>query len=70
MQRAAVLAIIVAAAFGGAYALRGLSPEFEAPIVDAPGERIVSLKPSVTEFLFALGAGDRVVAAESTATPQ
>jgi len=44
--------------WGGALALLFLLP---AGAGAAPPARIVSLAPSVTEFLFALGAGDRVV---------
>ncbi|MEQ8768240.1 MAG: helical backbone metal receptor [Planctomycetota bacterium] len=37
----------------------------EAPKVESPPRRIVSLAPSVTETLFALGVGDRVVGVTS-----
>lgn len=58
-----VLVAIVAAAFGGSYALkRSVSGRPERASPRAPvASRIVSLAPSLTEVLFALGLGDRVV---------
>lgn len=64
-----VHALVVAA---GLMACRGQStPAVPGGVVDdlgrtvalpAPAERIVSLSPAITELLFAIGAGDRVVA--------
>jgi iron complex transport system substrate-binding protein len=39
-----------------------------AVVIDAPPERIVSISPTSTEVLFALGAGDQVVAVDSLST--
>lgn len=57
-----LLIATVAVAFSGSYALKlklAVRPEADAP----PGgaARIVSLAPSITEVLFELGLGDRVV---------
>ncbi|MDT8396238.1 MAG: helical backbone metal receptor, partial [bacterium] len=51
---------------GDAGTLRGgassrISPSPPLPLVDAPVRRIVSLAPSVTEILFELGLGEKVV---------
>lgn len=55
-----ILVTVVAAAFGGSYALkRALSETARLP--KAGQARLVSLAPSTTEVLFALGLGDRVV---------
>src|SRR5688500_12074017 len=58
-----ILLAVVAAALGGSTALKRLVPsrggeERHAPKIPA---RIISLAPSTTETLFALGLGDRVV---------
>jgi iron complex transport system substrate-binding protein len=39
-----------------------------AVVIDAPPERIVSISPTSTEVLFAIGAGDQVVAVDSLST--
>lgn len=62
MPRAFIVAAIFIAAFGGAYFLRSATPDTVSPRAEASASRIVSLKPSVTEFIFALGQGHRVVA--------
>ncbi|MBV8879554.1 MAG: ABC transporter substrate-binding protein [Planctomycetaceae bacterium] len=58
-----ILIAVVAGAFGGSYALkRGTAvPAATAPSTPKPASRVVSLAPSITEVLFALGLGDRVV---------
>lgn len=58
-----ILAAVVAAAFGGSYALKRLAPSRagEGRSESTVPARIVSLAPSTTETLFALGLGDRVV---------
>ncbi|HZE98320.1 MAG TPA: helical backbone metal receptor [Planctomycetota bacterium] len=58
-----ILIAIVAAAFAGSDALkRNLAVRPEAPVGPPGGAaRIVSLAPSITEVLFELGLGDRVV---------
>lgn len=46
--------------------LAGCGDDSAAPAAEsAPPERIVSLSPTATEMLFAIGAGDQVVAADS-----
>jgi iron complex transport system substrate-binding protein len=58
-----ILIATVVVAFGGSYLLkRTLSGRSEVPLGPPGGSaRIVSLAPSVTELLFELGLGDRVV---------
>jgi iron complex transport system substrate-binding protein len=58
-----LLTASIVAVFVGAFLLKGLPTRPPAgPASDAPpATRIVSLAPSVTETLFALGLGDRVV---------
>lgn len=58
-----ILIVTALAAFGGSYALkRSLSHRPEAsPSASGGAVRIVSLAPSITETLFELGLGDRVV---------
>jgi len=72
MNRTIVVLIIAALAFGGSYlGMRALrAQERPAPLslaspqesAQLPCRRIVSLAPSITETLFALGLGDNVVA--------
>ena len=72
LNRTIVVLIIAALAFGGSYlgmrALRAQEPaaslSLASPQASAqlPCRRIVSLAPSITETLFALGLGDNVVA--------
>lgn len=62
MRRIAIIAVIIATFAGSYYAQQRLeSPE----VVDTPGalgyQRIVSLAPSITEALYALDLGDRVI---------
>jgi iron complex transport system substrate-binding protein len=61
--RRGILIATIAAAFIGSYALkRSFVPGPEAvPPPPAGASRIVSLAPSITEILFEIGAGDRVV---------
>lgn len=63
MRAKSLLAAIILLAFGGSYAAKGFltetSPERIQPA--AVPQRIVSLAPSITETLFALGLGDHVV---------
>lgn len=54
------LAAIVAAAFGGSYALKRTASDRASPRAPV-ASRVVSLAPSSTEVLFALGLGERVV---------
>lgn len=63
MLRRWVLIATIAAAFLGSYALkRKFVPEPEAATPPPAGaSRIVSLAPSITEILFELGLGDRIV---------
>src|SRR5258708_25219401 len=58
-----ILIATVVVAFGGSYVLkRALADRREAPSGSPSGAvRIVSLAPSITETLFELGLGDRVV---------
>ncbi len=62
MNRFFVAAILVAA-FGAAAVLRAAFPREDRPAPASSGapQRIVSLAPSITETLYALGLGDRVV---------
>jgi iron complex transport system substrate-binding protein len=59
MTRLRVILVVVVAAAAAALALRRGAHEPPARNPDQPG--IVSLAPNVTEILFALGLGDRVV---------
>jgi len=63
MRRKWLVAAIVVAAFAGSYAWKSVMLEHR-PVSrrnDGLPARIVSLAPSITETLFALGAGDMVV---------
>lgn len=59
MLLVAVGALVLVAALVGGY----VASRLKAPVPDGsrPPQRLVSLAPSVTETLFAIGAGDRVV---------
>ena len=63
MQTKLLLAVVIAVTFGACYALRAqLAPSGGGAAKDlGDARRIVSQAPSVTETLFALGLGDRVV---------
>jgi ABC-type Fe3+-hydroxamate transport system substrate-binding protein len=58
----AILLVLLAAACGG-----GTQPQADStyvPPLSNPPQRIVSLSPTATEMLFAIGAGDQVVAVD------
>ena len=57
-----VLLLLLATACGGGTQTQADST-YASPVANAP-ERIVSLSPSATEMLFAIGAGDQVVAVD------
>jgi iron complex transport system substrate-binding protein len=62
--RVLVVAALAAAIAGTALAARAVSAvddAGEAVVLARPAQRIISLSPGITEMLFALGAGDRVV---------
>ena len=60
--RAAPLAAAFVLACGGAERSGTVVDDADGPVaLDQPAQRIVSLSPSTTELLFAIGAGDRVV---------
>lgn len=63
MRSKIFLASIVVATFGACWAVRAqLVPNgYDRPMLVGQANRIVSMAPSVTETLFALGLGDRVV---------
>jgi iron complex transport system substrate-binding protein len=57
-----ILIVVVVAAFGGSIALKRIIRRPEAPSGPSVGAaRIVSLAPSITEIVFELGLGDRLV---------
>jgi iron complex transport system substrate-binding protein len=58
---AAVLAVVALAVFGLSYVARPVDRAVAAKHNTEPFERIVSMAPSVTEMLYALGVEDRVV---------
>jgi iron complex transport system substrate-binding protein len=58
-----VLLVLLAGACGSGNSLAPTSATSTAPAVQSP-QRIVSLSPTATEMLFAIGAGDQVVAAD------
>jgi ABC-type Fe3+-hydroxamate transport system substrate-binding protein len=60
--RAAPLAAAFVFACGGAEGSGAAVDDAGRPVsLDGPAQRVVSLSPSTTELLFAIGAGDRVV---------
>ena len=65
MNRIALISVSAAAILAGTLALRSgctsLRPRDRSGAADAAPGRIVSLSPSVTEILFALGLADRIV---------
>jgi len=78
MTAAVLAAALIAAACGGSDESADTAPTDTAPADTAPAdtatepdggpERIVSIAPVATEMLFAIGAGDRVVAVDSLST--
>ena len=70
-RRSVILCLIIGMAFGGSFLARTAMPDPQAGRTGGHGEsgscdhaeyrRIISLVPSITEVLFALGLGDRVV---------
>ncbi len=60
-RRTVVLIGLVLLAFPASLGLRQLAPDHRAADPTEPCQRVVSLAPSITETLFALGLGDRVV---------
>jgi iron complex transport system substrate-binding protein len=63
MRDRIILVTILVLIFAGSAAAKRLLVDGEpcAPVAERPSQRIVSLVPSLTETLFALGLGDRVV---------
>jgi len=61
--RAAVLAVAWCLAPSPAAAVEHLDDLGRKVTLDAPAQRIVSLAPHITELLYAVGAGERIVAA-------
>lgn len=65
MRRSSILTVIIVLVLIGSYLGQKFFPEFRvittAPDTDREYNRIVSLAPSITEMLFVLGLGDRVV---------
>lgn len=64
MHRGFLLILIIVLAFAGSYLARSLlrsGPQDLPSASEAPPHRIVSMSPSATEILFALGLGERVV---------
>lgn len=57
-----VLAAALAAACSNAGAISVVDDRGEHVVLAAPAQRIVALAPSITELVFAAGAGDRLVA--------
>ena len=67
LVRQAVAALVLVTAFGAGALAAGANraPGGQASALAAPATRIVSLVPSATETLFAIGAGGRVVGVSS-----
>lgn len=67
MRTKLILAAIIVAVFAGSFLAKGFLDRPSPSAAPSNGEyrRIVSLSPSITEILFALGAGDRVVGVTS-----
>jgi iron complex transport system substrate-binding protein len=63
MRAKLILIAVFAAILGGSFLAKALleKPDEPAAPGDRPPERIVSMSPHITETLFALGLGDRVV---------
>src|SRR5690606_36951859 len=55
------IALLIFAAIVALRSIFGPGPSAPLPVSSTPPKRIVSLAPSITESLFALGLGDRVV---------
>ena len=58
----ALAAVLAAAAGSGAGAVTAVDDRGERVVLGVPAQRIVALAPSITELVFAAGAGDRLVA--------
>ena len=67
MRRILPLPLFVVAVFAASFLARAKlgPPPAAPPAPDGPPRRIVSMAPSITETLFALGLGDRVVGTTS-----
>ena len=63
MRAKLILTAVFAAVLGGSFLAKALleKPDEPAAPGDRPPERIVSMSPHITETLFAMGLGDRVV---------
>ena len=62
MRRVLIISIVVAAFVGSYYAQKRIeSPEVDDAPTATGYQRIISLAPSITETLYALDLGDRVI---------
>ena len=62
---ATLLAILAAACGSGTSDAESVAPDARGEVVASHPTRIISLSPTATEILFAIGAGDQVVAVDS-----
>jgi iron complex transport system substrate-binding protein len=58
-----IVALILCVAFNARGAVSAIDSDGRRVTLDAPAQRIVSLAPHITEQLFAIGAGSKIVAA-------